>query len=798
MKRRLKRLARTLGVRGGKQPSERRLGDQARERGDWVAAAEHYRRHVDRNRTDFDIWVQLGHALKEIGRYEDAGRTYAQASELRPRDADLLLMRGHLAKTMGDTATALNLYTMSFNVDGNPFAGAEVNNPSHASQSPTSDQATATASSAVEGIVDGVLIGWALGHPDDDAPAEIEIVSNGEVISHSVANLFRSDLVDRAPSSRIGFAVDLVELIDLSQASLLNIRLRDSGEDLPGSPIAAGLPDSIARWSARHDDLTPKDIEKLRARMTAETLGAKVTFILPWDQTSEDRGYETLTSLHAQWCPHWELVCAVDDALVPEGALSAAMRDPRVRILRAKGAAAHRRALEAANDAEGDLVAVIAPGLVLEPETVFRLLDAGQSGDIVYGDEARFGLTPASVHRIVTRPGYSPHVAPTFDFGPLVAVRRDLLQSISAQPGARWEDAVRAASERADGVAHIPTVLCRAPDHPMRMNSATNVERTIDVAAAPDHQERPDDHHPQPSRTLIVLRAPARTDILRDAVEAILMTTARQEADLFLLDDEEGDMVRKRYVAGLEKQGIHVGAPDAQSDLDDVLMAAAERQRAYYDYIAFIGKAVQPASSGWLEALREVLEPADVGIVGGTIVDPWGEKASAGFVLAPNGNLIPARIESPSGPGRSPEQGVSARSAVSSSFMLMRTEVFVRLGGFDAALEGHERDADLCLRAARAGLDVLSANAVIARRLADHPHHASEAHPSPTFLRRWRRHLAEGDFNAGVQSWNSLDPSAPSNWRAPVRIAQAGARRIIAEARLTPNPVGRLQEEARS
>lgn len=125
MKRRLKRLIRTFA--GAPQQSERRIGDQARERGDWSTAAQHYQRHVSRNPSDFDIWVQLGHALKETGRYDEAEKSYAQAGEIRPEDADLLLMRGHLAKLRGDAPAAATFYAMSFRSDGNPFAAAEVN-----------------------------------------------------------------------------------------------------------------------------------------------------------------------------------------------------------------------------------------------------------------------------------------------------------------------------------------------------------------------------------------------------------------------------------------------------------------------------------------------------------------------------------------------------------------------------------------------------------------------------------------------------------------------------------------------
>lgn len=91
----------------------RGLGDAARDEHHWTTAASHYGVHLERNPSDFDIWVQYGHALKETGRLAEAEHAYRRGLVLRPRDADLLLHFGHIRKMRDDPAAAAKAYGQS-------------------------------------------------------------------------------------------------------------------------------------------------------------------------------------------------------------------------------------------------------------------------------------------------------------------------------------------------------------------------------------------------------------------------------------------------------------------------------------------------------------------------------------------------------------------------------------------------------------------------------------------------------------------------------------------------------------
>lgn len=77
------------------------VGDTARSRGDWAAAASAYREALASQPELAAIWVQLGHAEKERGAMDAAQAAYGQATKLRPLEADAFVHLAHLQKRMG-------------------------------------------------------------------------------------------------------------------------------------------------------------------------------------------------------------------------------------------------------------------------------------------------------------------------------------------------------------------------------------------------------------------------------------------------------------------------------------------------------------------------------------------------------------------------------------------------------------------------------------------------------------------------------------------------------------------------
>jgi len=73
---------------------------------EWAQASADFRVVLDAEPARAEIWVQLGHALKESGDYQGARIAYERGVELEPDAAETFLHLGHLLKNLGETRDA--------------------------------------------------------------------------------------------------------------------------------------------------------------------------------------------------------------------------------------------------------------------------------------------------------------------------------------------------------------------------------------------------------------------------------------------------------------------------------------------------------------------------------------------------------------------------------------------------------------------------------------------------------------------------------------------------------------------
>ncbi|MGX1692638.1 glycosyltransferase [Brevundimonas naejangsanensis] len=93
-------LKRTLRLSRLSRRSPLSSGNKSRDLKDWRKAVSYYAQHLVENPTDWPIWVQHGHALKEIDELEKASQSYSVAIQLSS-DHDPILHQAFLLKRMG-------------------------------------------------------------------------------------------------------------------------------------------------------------------------------------------------------------------------------------------------------------------------------------------------------------------------------------------------------------------------------------------------------------------------------------------------------------------------------------------------------------------------------------------------------------------------------------------------------------------------------------------------------------------------------------------------------------------------
>ena len=101
--------------------------DTLRDSRAWADAAELYAAYLRRNPDHWQIWVQYGHCTKECGDPETALLLYREAERLRPEEADVQLHLGHALKLLGRRDEAGEAYARALALDpANDAARAEL------------------------------------------------------------------------------------------------------------------------------------------------------------------------------------------------------------------------------------------------------------------------------------------------------------------------------------------------------------------------------------------------------------------------------------------------------------------------------------------------------------------------------------------------------------------------------------------------------------------------------------------------------------------------------------------------
>ena len=91
----------------------RDAGDQARDLGDWSAAARCYAEHLASEPKDFAIWVQPGNSRKELGDCNSALQAFDTAIGLDDREPNVRLQKGHALKLARMIPEAIASYRFS-------------------------------------------------------------------------------------------------------------------------------------------------------------------------------------------------------------------------------------------------------------------------------------------------------------------------------------------------------------------------------------------------------------------------------------------------------------------------------------------------------------------------------------------------------------------------------------------------------------------------------------------------------------------------------------------------------------
>lgn len=424
------------------------------------------------------------------------------------------------------------------------------------------------------------------------------------------------------------------------------------------------------------------------------------------------------------------LVVVVEDARAPD------LLDRTLASLQAQGlgSVALRRVSDppswhaALAEAAGRPVAVLQAGECVASGGLAAMLNALQNGAaLAYGDEDRLDETGAR-----TRPHFKPLIAPallrsvTLSSG-LMAFQPELLDGIAdaalahadtirlaatlrafaAQPAPVIHRVQRVLTHRVDGTAEPPRQVAQELVRADLVRLGRSADLTFSDVGLQVRQA------PSAARTVsVVVPSACRSRHVLSCIRRLIERTDFPVAEIVVaVSAQRPDARQRRIMAALARlPRVRVlTSPSAEFDYAEVNNLAAQAVRS--ELLLLLNDDVAPLGRDWLGRMVAQLEDPTVGIVGARLLYGNGTVQHAGVVVG-LAHLCEHndRFLRPGDPG--PFGSVVLErdvSAVTGACLLIRTELWTRLGGLDPAFAIALNDVDLCLRARAAGFRVIYA-----------------------------------------------------------------------------------------
>jgi GT2 family glycosyltransferase len=476
----------------------------------------------------------------------------------------------------------------------------------------------------------------------------------------------------------------------------------------------------------------------------------KISIVTPTYETPLALLKGMLQSVREQTYPDWEL-CIADggSSSQVQGVLKEeASRDPRVKAVflpRNEGITGNSAAALAR--ATGQYVTFLDHDDLLAPFALFevaRAIEQELEADVLYSDEDKIDSSGARQQHHF-KPDWSPDLLRSRNYiGHLAVYRRDLLEQIGGLrdgfEGAQDYDLVLRASERARKIVHIPRVLYHRRIHARSTGPQANpkgIGHASGRQALQEHLRRCGSagtvtEGPLPNsfyvsyrlrrRPLISVIVPTRDHValLARCFDSIL-TSTYDRREILVIENNSKDPETLAYYRRLAgRQDVRVLTWAHPFNFASLNNWAAAQVRG--EVLVFLNNDVEVITPGWMERMLEHALRPEVGVVGAKLYYPNDTVQHGGVVLGigAGGNFRGITLSGGATAGHAHShfprgsRGYDDRlaviqnfSAVTAACLMMRKDLFEKVGGFDEEFALDFNDVDLCLRVRDAGYSIV-------------------------------------------------------------------------------------------
>jgi glycosyltransferase involved in cell wall biosynthesis len=540
-------------------------------------------------------------------------------------------------------------------------------------------------------------------------------------------------------------------------------------------------------WIRLHDRLTEADRTAIRAHLAQFRSQPLFSVLVPVYNPTPKWLERAIESVREQLYPHWEL-CVVDDASTDPRIWKLiehyASRDPRIKGLkRAENGHICAASNDALQIATGEFIALLDHDDELAPTALyFAALELNRDPQLqlLYSDEDKLDKRGRRCDPYF-KPDWNPDLFTSQNYVSHLSVyRTELARRVGGfrlgfEGSQDYDLTLRCVEQiKASQIRHIPRVLYHwriAEQSTATFAAAKPYAHEAAIRAMQQHLDRlgiaaiagPDYgdymrvkylHASESPLVSLVIPTRDRASFLRLCLESTFAKTEYPNYEIVVIDNDSSEPETLDYFASLQaNEQVRVCRMPGAFNYSKLNNFGVNQARG--DLILLLNNDIEAINGGWLdEMVSHGLRP-EIGAIGARLWYPDGTMQHGGVILGAGGIAGHAHA------GIRHEHGYFARahlvqnfSAVTAACMLVKKDLYLRLGGLDEQnLAVAFNDVDFCLRLREAGFRILWTPHAELR------HHESASRGFEDTATKQRRFLAEVEYMN--RKWGDVLESDP-------------------------------------
>ena len=476
----------------------------------------------------------------------------------------------------------------------------------------------------------------------------------------------------------------------------------------------------------------------------------------------------TIRSIREQSWPNWRVTVLAADASVAKAARAVLPAgEPGAFAVIDPSDPAWNTVLSPA--AGVSLIGILASGDELGRDALGAFAIASglhADADCFYADEFRMppgGMRPEAFFK----PDFSPALLLSTNYiGRPLVTRPALLAAagVTADSLVRdgFHDLALRCTEAAAEIHHVPELLSRTDrvvlstdDGAVALERAMarrEIEADVTAGTVPS-TFRVTRTAPVTGKVSIIIPTCAAKGYIETCLRTLRAVTTYRNFEIVCIDnipDSEADW--KQFVREHADKVVAMPPPFNWSRFNNTAAEAADGE-----YLLFLNDDIEVEQPDWLDAMLEAASWPGTGIVGARLLYPSRTVQHAGMFLGDGMGRHAFRHADETDPGYF-GLALTRREviAVTGACLLVRRDIFDRLGRFDEAHEVVNNDLDFCLRAHRAGLrTIYTPHATLIHHELASRDHLTDEFDTTRFTGEWHGLFAAGDpyFNSHLSRY---------------------------------------------